>query len=43
MQQVLMHQNLLKTFDLANLKSNVDKLGIHKLLPVLVDLSKQVM
>ena len=31
------------SFDLANLKSNVDKLDIHKLLPVLVDLSKQVM
>ena len=25
MQQVLIHQNLLKMFDLAKLKSNVDK------------------
>ena len=31
MQQVLIHQNLLKKVDLANLKSNVDKLCIDKL------------
>ena len=31
MQQVLIHQNLQKKVDLANLKSNVDKLDIDKL------------
>ena len=31
MQQVLIHQNLLKKNDLANLKSNVDKLDIQRL------------
>ena len=31
MQQVLIHQNLLKKTDLASLKSNVDKLDIDKL------------
>ena len=30
MQQVLIHQNLLKRFDLTSLKSNVDKLDIDK-------------
>ena len=30
MQQVLIHQNLQKKVDLANLKSNVDKLDIDK-------------
>ena len=30
MQQLLIHQNLLKKVDLANLKSNVDKLDIDK-------------
>ena len=37
MQQVLIHQNLTKKTDL---KSNVDKLDVDKLVPVLVDLSK---
>ena len=36
MQQVLIHQNLTKKTDL---KSNVDKLDVDKLVPVLVDLS----
>ena len=31
MQQVLIHQNLLRKVDLANLKSDVDKLDIDKL------------
>ena len=31
MQQVFIHQNLLKKTDLASLKSNVDKLDIDKL------------
>ena len=31
MQQVLIHQNLLKMVDLASLKSNVDNLYIDKL------------
>ena len=31
MQQALIHQNLLKEIDLANLKSNADKLDIDKL------------
>ena len=31
MEQVVIHQNLLKKVDLANLKSNVDKLEIEKL------------
>ena len=40
MQQVLIHQNLLKKVNLANLKSDVDKLDINKLVPVPIDLSK---
>ena len=39
MQQVLIHQNLTKKTDL---KSNVDKLDVDKLVPVLVDLSKVI-
>ena len=39
MQQVLIHQNLTKKTDL---KSNVDKLDVNKLVPVLVDLSKVI-
>ena len=31
MQQLLIHQNLLKKVDLASFKSNVDKLDIDKL------------
>ena len=31
MQQVLIHPNLLKRTDLANLKSNADKMNIDKL------------
>ena len=31
MLQLLIHQHLLKKVDLANLKSNVDKLDINKL------------
>ena len=39
MQQVLIHQNLTKKTDL---KSNVDKLDVDKLVPVLVDLTKVI-
>ena len=39
MQQVLIRQNLTKKTDL---KSNVDKLDVDKLVPVLVDLSKVI-
>ena len=39
MQQGLIHQSLLKT-DLANLKADVDKLDIDKLVPAPVELSK---
>ena len=39
MQQVLIHQNLLKKGDLANLKSNVDKLDTDKLKNVPTNLS----
>ena len=39
MQQVLIYQNLLKN-DLANLKSDADKLDVEKLVPVPVDLIK---
>ena len=39
MQKVLIHQNLTKKTDL---KSNVDKLDVDKLVPVLVDLSKVI-
>ena len=39
MQQVLIHQNLLKKVDLANLKSNVDKLNIDKFKNVPTNLS----
>ena len=39
MQQVLIHQNLLKKVHLANLKSNVDKLDIDKLKNVPTNLS----
>ena len=39
MQQVLIRQNLTKKTDL---KSNVDKLDLDKLVPVLVDLSKVI-
>ena len=39
MQQVLIHQNLTKKTDL---KSNVDKLDVDKLVPVLADLSKVI-
>ena len=39
MQQVLIHQNLLKKVDLANLKSDEDKLDIDKLKDVPTNLS----
>ena len=39
MQQVLIHQNLLKNVDVASLKSDVDKLDIDKLKNVPNDLS----
>ena len=39
MQQVLIHQNLLRKVDLANLKSDVDKLDIDKLKNVPTDLN----
>ena len=39
MQQVLIHENLLKKVDLANLKSDVDKLDIDKLKNVPTNLS----
>ena len=39
MQQVSIHQNFLKKVDLANLKSNVDKLDIDKLKNVLTNLN----
>ena len=39
MQQVLIHQNLLKKTDLANLKSDVEKLDIHQLEKVPTNLS----
>ena len=39
MQQVLIHQNLLKKVDLANLRSNVDKLDVDKLKNVASNLS----
>ena len=39
MQQVLIHQNLIKKVDLVYLKSNVDKLDIDKLQNVPTNLS----
>ena len=39
MQQVLIHQNLLEKVDLANLKSNIEKLDIDKLKNVPTNLS----
>ena len=39
MQQVLIHQKLLKKVDLASLKSNVDKLDTDKLRNVPTNLS----
>ena len=45
MEQVVIHQNLLKKVDLANLKSNVDKLEIEKLKNVptnLTNLKRQI-
>ena len=39
MQQVLIHQNLLKKLDLTNLKSKVDKLDIDKLKNIPTNLS----
>ena len=39
MQQVLLHQNLLKKVDLAHLKSNADKLDIDKIKNVRTNLS----
>ena len=39
MQQMLIHQNLLKKFDLANLKSDLDKLGIGKMKNISSNLS----
>ena len=38
-QQVLMHQNLLKKVDLASLKSKVDDLDIDKLEEIPTDLN----
>ena len=40
MQQVLVHRILLKKTDLANLKSDVDKIDVDKLVPIPVDFSK---
>ena len=40
MQQVLIHQNLLKGLILASFKSKIDKLDIDKLETTPVDLSK---
>ena len=42
MQQVLIHRNLLKKSDLANLKSNADKLDIDKLKNVPINLSSLI-
>ena len=39
MQQLVIHQNFLKKFDLANFESDVDKLDIDKLKNVATNLS----